>query len=78
MPVGQGCPTLTPNLDSDFLPDGCGEPIVAIAREIATKLIEVRATTGLARFLARHGGTDEARARLVPLYAWFTELLRRA
>jgi hypothetical protein len=27
----------------------------------------------LARFLARHGRRDEARARLAPLYAWFAE-----
>ncbi|MBI1816459.1 MAG: AAA family ATPase [Deltaproteobacteria bacterium] len=46
---------------------------VALARDIGTKLIELRATTSLARFLARHGRTDEARARLAPLYAWFTE-----
>jgi tetratricopeptide (TPR) repeat protein len=46
---------------------------IALAREIGTKLVELRATTSLARFLARHGRTDEARARLAPLYATFTE-----
>jgi len=46
---------------------------IALAREIGTKLVELRATTSLARFLARHGRRDEARARLAPLYAWFTE-----
>ena len=46
---------------------------IAFAREIGTKLVELRATTNLARLLARHGRTDEARARLAPLYASFTE-----
>jgi hypothetical protein len=46
---------------------------IVLAREIGTKLVELRATTSLARFLARHGRADEARARLAPLYAWFTE-----
>jgi class 3 adenylate cyclase/tetratricopeptide (TPR) repeat protein len=46
---------------------------IALAREIGTKLVELRATTGLARFLARHGRTDEARGLLGPLYATFTE-----
>src|SRR5262249_36228369 len=49
------------------------EEAIALAREIGTKLVELRATTGLARFLARHGRTDEARTRLAPLYATFTE-----
>jgi class 3 adenylate cyclase/tetratricopeptide (TPR) repeat protein len=46
---------------------------IALAREIGTKLYELRATTSLARCLARHGRTDEARAALAPLYASFTE-----
>jgi tetratricopeptide (TPR) repeat protein len=46
---------------------------IALAREIGTKLVELRATTSLARHLARHGQQDEARARLAPLYAAFTE-----
>ncbi|MBI3390069.1 MAG: hypothetical protein HY027_20245, partial [Deltaproteobacteria bacterium] len=46
---------------------------ITLAREIGTKLVELRATTSLARFLARHGRTDEARALLAPLYATFTE-----
>ncbi|MBI1816688.1 MAG: hypothetical protein HYR72_17050 [Deltaproteobacteria bacterium] len=46
---------------------------IALAREIGTKLVELRATTSLARFLARHGRSAEARALLAPLYAWFTE-----
>jgi adenylate cyclase len=46
---------------------------IAFAREIGTKLVELRATTSLARFLARHGRRNEARALLAPLYATFTE-----
>lgn len=49
------------------------EEAIALARAIGTKLIELRATTSLARFLAGHGRRDEARTRLAPLYAWFTE-----
>jgi hypothetical protein len=49
------------------------EEAIALAREIGTKLVELRATTGLACLLARHGRSDEARARLAPLYASFTE-----
>lgn len=49
------------------------EESIALAREIGSKLIELRATTSLARFLARHGRRDDGRARLAPLYAWFTE-----
>ena len=46
---------------------------IALPRGIGTKLVALRATTSLARLLARHGRTDEARARLAPLYATFTE-----
>jgi predicted ATPase len=46
---------------------------IALAREIGTKLVELHATTSLARLLARHGRTDDARAQLAPLYATFTE-----
>ena len=49
------------------------EEAIALACELGTKLIELRATTNLARFRARHGRGDEARAGLAPLYAWFTE-----
>jgi hypothetical protein len=46
---------------------------IALAREIGTKLIELRATINLARLLARQGRAHEARARLAPLYATFIE-----
>jgi predicted ATPase len=34
---------------------------------------ELRATTNLARLLAKQGKRDEARAMLVEIYNWFTE-----
>jgi predicted ATPase len=42
-------------------------------REIGSKLVELRATTSLARLLAPHSRTDEAHTALAPLYATFTE-----
>jgi len=37
------------------------------------KLWELRATTSLARLLAKQGKRDEARAMLADIYNWFTE-----
>jgi predicted ATPase len=34
---------------------------------------KLRATTSLARLLARQGHRDEARAMLAKIYGWFTE-----
>jgi predicted ATPase len=61
-------------LDREGLPGVCGAADTADhAGGVTTKLIELRATTSLARLLAGHGRRDDARARLAPLYAWFTE-----
>jgi tetratricopeptide (TPR) repeat protein len=46
---------------------------IALARELGTRLQELRATTRLARVLANHGRAAEARTLLAPLYASFTE-----
>jgi hypothetical protein len=46
---------------------------IALAREMGAKLVELRATTSLARQLARRGASVEGRALLAPLYASFTE-----
>jgi predicted ATPase len=46
---------------------------IVLAREMGAKLQELRATTSLARQLARHGRTAEGRELLAPLYASFTE-----
>ncbi len=46
---------------------------VALAREMGARLQELRATTSLARQLARRGRAAEGRELLAPLYASFTE-----
>ena len=39
----------------------------------SAKSWELRATTSLARLLAKQGKRDEARAMLAEIYKWFTE-----
>jgi predicted ATPase len=46
---------------------------VEIARRQQAKSLELRATTSLARLLAKQGRRDEARAMLAEIYNWFTE-----
>jgi class 3 adenylate cyclase/predicted ATPase len=46
---------------------------IEIARKQEAKSLELRATTSLARLLAKQGNRREARAMLAPLYGWFTE-----
>ena len=46
---------------------------IAVARRIGSKAYELRATTSLARLLAKRGKRDEARAMLAEIYNWFTE-----
>jgi tetratricopeptide (TPR) repeat protein len=43
------------------------------ARSIGSKAYELRATTSLARLLAKQGKRDDARAMLADIYGWFTE-----
>jgi predicted ATPase len=47
----------------------------AIARTqmMSAKMLELRATTSLARLLAKQGKRGEARAMLSNIYNWFTE-----
>ena len=40
---------------------------------MGAKAWELRATTSLARLLAKQGRRDEARAMLAEIYGWFTE-----
>ena len=51
----------------------CFEKAIEIAREQSAKSWELRATTSLARLLAKRGHRDEARAMLAEIYGWFTE-----
>jgi DNA-binding winged helix-turn-helix (wHTH) protein/tetratricopeptide (TPR) repeat protein len=46
---------------------------VAISVQQGAKSMELRATTSLARLLAKHGKRDEARTMLAEIYNWFTE-----
>jgi predicted ATPase len=43
------------------------------ARGQESKSYELRATTSLARLLAKQGRQDEAHAMLAEIYDWFTE-----
>jgi hypothetical protein len=53
--------------EADFL------EAVALAQKMSAKSWEVRATTSLARLLAKQGRRDGARATLADIYNWFTE-----
>jgi predicted ATPase len=46
---------------------------IDIAHEQKARSWELRATTSLARLLAKQGKRDEARAMLADIYNWFTE-----
>ena len=46
---------------------------IGIARRQQTRWWEFRATTSLARLLAKQGRRDDARAMLAEIYNWFTE-----
>jgi hypothetical protein len=51
---------------------------IALAQNMSAKAWELRATTSLARLLAKQGKRDEARAMLADVYNWFTEGLDTA
>jgi len=51
----------------------CFRKAIEIARGQSAKWWELRATTSLARLLAKQGKRDEARAMLADIYNWFTE-----
>jgi predicted ATPase len=46
---------------------------IGVARRQSAKSWELRATTSLARLLAKQAHRDEARAMLAEIYGWFTE-----
>ena len=51
----------------------CFQRAIEIAGKQSAKSWELRATTSLARLLAKQRRRDEARAMLAEIYAWFTE-----
>ena len=51
----------------------CFRTAIEIARRQSARSAELRATTSLARLLARQDRRDEARATLAEIYGWFTE-----
>jgi len=51
----------------------CFRTAIEIARRQCARIAELRATTSLARLLAKQGRRDEARTILNEIYAWFTE-----
>ena len=60
-------------LVSDQLSTRCFERTIEIARKQSAKSWELRATTSLARLLAKQGRHDEAHTMLADIYNWFTE-----
>jgi predicted ATPase len=51
----------------------CFRTAIEVARGQNAKSLELRATTSLARLLAKQGRGEEARAMLADIYNWFTE-----
>jgi predicted ATPase len=51
----------------------CFYTAIEIARRQSARSPELRATTSLARLLAKQGKRDEARAMLSDINGWFTE-----
>jgi len=51
----------------------CLQRAIDVARKQGAKSPELRATTSLARLLAREGRRDEAHSTLAEIYNWFTE-----
>ena len=53
--------------------ESCFQRAIEVAHKRSAKSFELRATTSLARLLAKQGRRDEARAMLAEIYNWFTE-----
>jgi predicted ATPase len=64
---------LIKDADSWIEAEQCFRTAIAVALEQRAKSLELRATTSLARLLAKQSKTDEASAMLAEIYNWFTE-----
>jgi predicted ATPase len=53
--------------------ESCFHQAIAIAQNQQAKLLELRATTSLARLWQQQGKRQEAHDLLAPVYHWFTE-----
>lgn len=51
----------------------CFQQAIDLARQQEAKLLELRATTSLARLWQQQGKIEQAQQLLAPIYAWFTE-----
>ena len=64
---------LAQNASDSVEAERCFCMAIEVARRQSARLAELRATTSLARLLAKQGRRDEARAMLAEIYGWFTE-----
>jgi predicted ATPase len=62
-----------PELEREAEAESCFRQAIEVARRQDAKSLELRATTDLARLLAKRGKWEEARRVLSELYSWFTE-----
>jgi predicted ATPase len=53
--------------------ESCFRAAIEVARRQSARSEELRATTSLARLLAKQDRRDEARTMLSEIYGWFTE-----
>ena len=53
--------------------EACFREAIEIAKSQSARWWELRATTSLARLLAKQGRRNEARTMLADVYNWFTE-----
>jgi predicted ATPase len=64
---------LAQNASDSVEAERCFCMAIEVARRQSARLAELRATTSLARLLAKQGRRDEARTMLAAIYGWFTE-----
>ena len=64
---------LAQNPSDGVAAEQCFRTAIEIARRQSARSAELRATTSLARLLAKRGRREEARTMLAEIYGWFTE-----